>query len=126
MTRHSSRPRTHANARTPKPRPDAQDVAQRRAHFAQMMPKGTRIYGVLRSQAASGTRTIAFFYVSNERTIERVPPNAGILAGVRYNPKKDGFVFTGGGYSAVQEMAEALGRLLHGNERAIEYETYYL
>lgn len=127
----TSRRRTLANARTPKlipgatsARPDAMALANLRSYFMKLMPKGTRIYGILRSKGKSGTRVIQFVFATKDRTIEPVPANAGILAGIPWSEPKQGFVFRGSGYNALQMMAEALGQDLHNNSSAIVYDGW--
>jgi hypothetical protein len=90
-----------------------------------LLPRGAMIYGILRSHAASGTRTIELV-VAKGKTINRVWPSIGKAAGLRYNTKSDGFMFTGGGYSAMQEAAESLSRGLYGKGNVIKYESSYL
>mgnify|MGYP003443802173 FL=1 len=90
-----------------------------------MLPRGAILYGILRSQAASGTRTIGLV-VAKGKEIRRVPPSWGKAAGLRYNERSDGFVFTGGGYSAMLEAAAALSRAIYGKDSVIKYENSYL
>lgn len=90
------------------------------------LPRGTILYGILRSHAASGTRTIELVYSTGKNKIARVWPSLGIAAGLRYNMKSDGYVFTGGGYSAMLEAAAAVSRAIYGTTTALKYENSYL
>lgn len=94
--------------------------------WQRMLPRGTTIHAVLRNHAASGTRTLGLVFAPEKGEIVHVPPSLIRAAGLRYNEKKDGAVFTGGGYSALHSAAEALGMFLYGDDRALKYATGYV
>lgn len=112
-----------ARSRNPAaPRLDAEDMALAK----KLLPRGAVLYGILRSHASSGTRTIELVVASSKNRINRVWPKFIKAAGIRYNLQKDGAVFPGGGYSAMQEAAQALSRLIYGNGKALKFEDSYL
>ena len=104
------------------PRLDAEDMALAK----NLLPRGAVLYGILRGHASSGTRTIELVVAHGRNDIRRVWPKFIKAAGIKYNIKKEGAVFTGGGYPAMQEAAEALSRLIYGTGTALKYESSYL
>lgn len=83
------------------------------------MPRGTRLYGVLKSRA--GGDTVKVVFAGDDGRIYHVPPNMGIAAGYRHNREKDGFLLGGRG---IPGIAQALGTFLHGDARAFDAEPY--
>lgn len=79
------------------------------------VPKGSRLYGILRSRAGGGTVLVVF---ADGKSIARVPPNAGRGAGYKFSTSHDGFALRGGG---LMDFAKALGKFLYDDAQAFDY-----
>ena len=88
------------------------------AHWRKTFPRGTKFFGVTMSHAPSGTRVVKMLFAPAKNDIYAVPPGADKVVGHRYSDAKGGFIFTGGGYSAIDEFVTSLGYALYGDDRA--------
>lgn len=91
-----------------------------------VLPKKTRIFGILRSHAATGARSITFCWATKGGEVMTLPPGIAKKLGYRYNADKHANLFTGGGYSAMHEGVTALGILLYADGDAFSYQESYL
>lgn len=117
---------THANGRRRAAAPEIKPGRGLRGTLADAMafredwryniPKGTYLYAVERPVRGMNVVRMVH-YVARDRTLKRVPPNAGVLAGLDFVREKDGFDFHRGGMS-LQDFARKLGEFLHGNPNA--------
>ena len=89
--------------------------------WRQSIPRGTELYGIIRSAAASGTKVVELVFAPRKGEINRVPPALIRAAGYRYNDKKNGAVATGSGYDRVQHIGEGVAMFLYGDVDAFRY-----